>query len=147
MLQLFNLWDFIEKFKEVCRHKGWEVHKDEDLVYDGKRYHHLVLVRRTYFETFKRVVVNTTHSIKHGNSYIPVNVSYIAWISEGAIPRSVIEFLTRRTELLERVALYDLSPLQSNKHICLIINMTGSIVFKELEDFLSRNGLRLSLLE
>lgn len=147
MLHLFNVWDFIERFKEMCRRRGWGVYRDEDLIYDGSNYHHLVLVRRTYFETFRRIISTTYQSIKDGNSYRIVNVSYIAWISEGALPRSVVEFLARRPDLLERVALYDLSPLQSNRHICLIINRTGSIVFRELEDFLTRNGLRLTSIE
>lgn len=143
MLYLFNFWDLIERFKETCRYRGWGVYGDEDLVYDGNNYHHLVLVRRTYFETFKRVITNTHQPIKDGSSYRSVNVSYVAWISERAIPRSVVEFLASKPVFLKRVALYDLSPIQSNEYMCLVMNKTDSIVFKEFEKFLSENGLRL----
>jgi len=46
-------------------------------------------------------------------------------------------------EMLERTAIYDLSPLLKGENFCLKINKTESPVFQEFEKFLEQNGIQL----
>lgn len=147
MLHPSSFWSLIEKFKNACKNKNWRMYGDEDIVYDGSEYHHLVIVHQTRFETFKRVIANPHQSIKRGGQHEVVNVSYIAWISQEQIPKIAADLLANRPALLSRVALYDLSPLNNGENVCLKMNRTDSTVFREFESFLVENGFRFKPLE
>jgi hypothetical protein len=147
MLHPSSFWDLVEKFKNACKNKNWRIYGYEDIIYDGSEYHHLVMVRQTRLETFKRVITNPHQSIKRGDQHEVINVSYIAWISQEQIPKIAADFLANRPALLSRVALYDLSPLYKGKNICLKMNRTNSIVFREFENFLVENGFHFTPLE
>lgn len=143
MLQLSDFWDFIERFKDVCRARGWKVLEQEDIVCEGGRYHQIILLHQIHFETFRRVTLNPHRFIREGELLNMINVSYVAWVSQGAIPNEALDFLAAESRLLSRVALYDLSPLREGRKLCLKINETGSAVFREFENFLEGNGLSL----
>lgn len=148
MVYLINFWDIIDKFKPICKVKGWKIFEHEDLVNADGKYHHLVLVHQAHLETFKRVVANSRQYIRDGNSYIVADVSYVALISQTAIPESIINFLSSKSSLMRKVALYDMSPLYEGKRFCLRINETDSLVFREFEDFLVKHGFSIkSLIE
>ncbi|MBS7639805.1 MAG: hypothetical protein QW600_00140 [Candidatus Bathyarchaeia archaeon] len=141
MLQLSNFWDFIERFKETCKAKGWKILEQGDIIYEGGKYHQMILLHQIHFETFRRVTLNPHRFIREGETLNMINISYIAWISREAIPSEALNFIFAEPRLLSRVALYDLSPLREGRKLCLKINETDSAVFREFENFLEKNGL------
>jgi hypothetical protein len=147
MIYFFNFWDIIDKFKPVCRLKGWKTFEHEDLVNAEGKYHYFVLVHQVHLETFKRIVANTRQYFRDGNLYRGADVSYIALISQMAIPESVVSFLISKPSLLGKVALYDMNPLYEGKGFCLGINETDSSVFREFEDFLLKHGFSIKSLK
>lgn len=147
MAYSLNVWDIFDKFKMICRLRGWENFEHEDLVKADGKYHYLILTHEIHPETFKKVVLNPHQGIREKDSYKIVNVSYIAWISERGIPEEVLSFLTENPSLLNRVALYDVSPLHEGRKECLRINETDSSVFLEFENFLSSRGIGIKPLK
>lgn len=143
MVHSLNIWDIFDRFKIVCRLKGWENFKHEDLVKADGNYHYLILTHEIHPETFKKVVTNPHRGIREEETYKIVDVSYIAWISENRIPEKVLHFLTENPSLLKRIALYDVSPLREGRKECLRINETDSSVFLEFEKFLSKHNINV----
>ncbi|MBS7634760.1 hypothetical protein KEJ34_04600 [Candidatus Bathyarchaeota archaeon] len=105
-----------------------------------------MLVHQAHFETFRKVVAKTHLHVRDGNSYRIADVPYVALISQTAIPKSIINFLLSNPSLLQKVALYDMSPLYEGKRFCLRINETDSSVFRKFEDFLVKHGFGIKLL-
>ncbi|MBS7654834.1 MAG: hypothetical protein QXU95_02360 [Candidatus Bathyarchaeia archaeon] len=81
---------------------------------EGK-YHHLVLIHQAYLETFMKVVANAHQYVRDGNSYRVKDVSCVALISQMSIPEGIINFLSSKPSLLQKAALYDMSPLFEGK--------------------------------
>ena len=143
MFHFLDFWEVIEEFKNLCTTKGWITFEHEDLVKAGDKYHYLVFTHRIFPETFRRVILNSRQCIREGNMCRTVDVSHIAWISQNAIPDSVLTLLVAKPMLLRKVALYDISPLSRRKNLCLKINETESPVFLEFEKFLIKHGLSI----
>lgn len=136
MVQLPKIWDLIEQFKCKCRLKGWWASEREDIIHANGEYHNLVWARKVYPRTFKSVVTNQNCPIRDGSSYRIVNISYRAWVLIERPPENVISIVTADPRLLRSTAIYDLSEAYVGKPLCIKLNETGSIVFREFESFL-----------
>lgn len=136
MINLPNVWDLIDRFKDKCRLRGWWTPEFEDVVYADGSYHNFVLARKVHIKTFKSIITNRRCFIRHGTSYRAVNVSYIAWVFSKHPSEDIMLSIARNPQLLEKVALFDLGDAYLGKSTCLKINETKSIVFKEFEKFL-----------
>ena len=134
-----KIWEVVEGFKENCLLRGWKVQGYADVVEANGEYHNILWVLRTNPATFKSIVTNPLKcAIKEDNSYHVVNVPYIAWITLEKLPHESMMLLKHKPQLLEKVAIYDLSKCRGSKPVCLTLNRTKSIVFNEFENFLQK---------
>lgn len=136
MVNLPNVWDLIDRFKDKCRLRGWWTPEFEDIVYAGGVYHNFVPARKVYVKTFKSIIANRRCFIRCGLSYKMVDASYIAWVFSRHPSEDIVLTIAKNPQLLERVALFDLGDVYMGKPTCLKINETKSIVFREFERFL-----------
>jgi len=132
-----KVWELIETFKAQCSRKGWKVPENEDVVDVRGECHHLIWTQHIYPNTFGKVAKKSCVAIREGISYRMVNVSYTAWISPEAIAEKIPHVLLEDPDLSSKVAVYDVSPVYKGELVCLKMNRTGSIVFKEFEKFLA----------
>lgn len=145
MVNVPDVWDLIDEFKNRCKSMGWRVSDFEDVIYAEEAYHNFVPVRRVHIKTFNSVVANCRCFIRNGTSYKAVNVSYIAWVFSKHPSEDIVLSIIENPLLLRRIALFDLGDAYAGKPICLKINETKSIVFTEFEKFL-KTGYNLSLI-
>lgn len=144
MKSLPKIWDLIDHFKCKCRLRGWWVSDYEDIIHVDGEYHNFLWARRVYPKTFKSVITNHCYSIREGLSYRTINVSYTAWLFPEPPLENIILFIAENPHLLKNTALYDLSEAYRGRDLCLKLNNTGSIVFREFETFLREEyGLNL----
>ncbi|MBS7606422.1 hypothetical protein KEJ14_01070 [Candidatus Bathyarchaeota archaeon] len=144
MGSLPKVWELIDRFKHICKSRGWWVSEYEDVINANGEYHNFLWARKIYPRTFKSVVSNHFCPIRDGLSYRIVNVSYTAWIFSEPPIENLISFVIDNPHLLRSTALYDLSKAYMGSRLCLKLNETESIVFREFEDFLEKEyGLNL----
>jgi len=137
MILFPRVWELIEGFKLQCGRRGWKVCQNEDLVDVGGEYHHLIWARHIYPDTFRKVVMNPHASVREGAYYRTVRVSYAAWISPESIAEKILDAFLEGPDLPRKVAIYDISPVYTGDRVCLRMNRTNSIVFREFERFLN----------
>jgi len=132
-----KVWEIIDRFKSLCKSRGWRVCEYEDLVEAEGEYHSFVWAQKVYINTFRRVVANSQCSIREGISCRTVNVSYMAWVLQESPPESAIRMVAEEPRLSKRIATYDLSEAYAGRPLCLKQNETKSVVFQEFEKFLN----------
>lgn len=135
-MQVPKVWDLINQFKRRCRQVGWWVSEYEDIVNANGEYHVFFWVRKVHPKTFKSVIAKHCAPIREGISYRIVNVSYMAWIFQEPMPENLMFIIVEDSHTLRSTALYDLSGVYAGKPVCLRVNETQSIVFREFEKFL-----------
>ena len=139
-----KVWELLEKFKNKCKSKGWEISEYGDWVKEGDKYHNFLWTRTIHPSTFEKVAMNQKCAIQQGPSYQVVDVSYTAWLFPRTPPEELLQTVANNPELSRRTAIYDLSWAYEGKPVCMKLNMTESPVFREFENFLvDRCGVEL----
>lgn len=133
-----KVWEIVEKFKCLCRLRGWHASENEDLIRIGDEYHNFLYARDVHPSSFKKIASNRKCAVKEGLSYRIVEAAYTAWLFLEPPPEVLLRDFLENPEFAERIAVYDLSPLLEGKNFCAKINETESPVFQEFENFLRR---------
>ena len=139
LLSLPKVWELLEDFKERCRHKGWKTCEESDWVRIDHEYHDFVWASNVQQSTFAKVSQNPKCIVIEGYNYRIVNASYVAWLFRQPPSEDLLQTLAEASHLQGKTAIYDLSQVYNGKSICLRLNATQSLVFKEFESFLSEN--------
>jgi hypothetical protein len=137
-MKMPKVWEILEKFKNLCRLRGWKASENEDLVEVGDEYHTFLYARDVHPSSFKKIVSNRKCTVREGLSYKIVESSYTAWLFLEPPSKMLLRTIFENPEFAERIALYDISPLLEGKNLCTKVNMTESLVFQEFEHFLER---------
>lgn len=146
-MQIPIVWDLIKQFKRRCKLRGWWASPYEDVIYAGGEYHNFLCAKRVYPKTFKIISLNNLYPVRENDTmYRLVNVSYTAWILQEKPPEDIFRILDEDQGMRSHIAVYDLSEAYFEKPICIKLNETSSIVFREFERFL-REEYRLSLVD
>lgn len=138
-----KIWKLLERFKKNCKSKGWKTSENEDWVEIENKYHNFLLVKSLHPSSFIRITSTRKCAVREGVSYRVVETDYLAWLLSNAPEKSLWKVLSENPEMLERTAIYDLSPLLKGEALCLKLNRTESRVFQEFERFLEENGINL----
>jgi hypothetical protein len=136
LLSLPRVWELLNGFKERCRRKGWKTCKESDWVRIDHEYHDFVWARNVQPSTFVKVSQNPKCTVLDGYTYRIVNASYVAWLFQQPPSESLLQTLGA---LHERTAIYDLSQVYQGNPVCLKLNATQSLAFREFESFLAEN--------
>lgn len=139
LLSLPKVWELLKGFKEWCRLKGWKTSEESDWVRIGHEYHDFVWARNVQPSTFVKVSQSPKCTVRDGYTYRIVNASYVAWLFQQPPFESLLQTLVGASDLCERTALYDLSQVYQGNPVCLKLNATKSLVFREFENFLAEN--------
>ncbi|MEM2875963.1 MAG: hypothetical protein QXL67_03295 [Candidatus Bathyarchaeia archaeon] len=131
-----ELWIILERFKDSCKAKGWDVEKSIDLIKRGDEYHNFLFTKEIRPSTFRRIGVYAKSVVKERELYRVVELTYNAWVCSKPVPESVWSILEEKPEMLSRNAIYDFSELATSG-VCRKLNETSSVVFREFENFLS----------
>jgi len=143
-----KVWDIISLFKERCRFLGWETSKIDDWVMCGGKYHSFVWIRDVHPSTFVRLASKKRCIVQEGVFYRVVDAAYTAWVFPQDPPKGIIGTVVEDPQLSRRIALYDLSWVYRGKPLCLKVNKTDSVVFREFEKFLKKEvGIQIKLME
>jgi len=136
-LRIPKVWELIDLFKGQCQLKGWKTSEHEDWVKTGdEEYHNFLWIQTVHPSTFEKIAVNHKCAIRKGVSYQVVEISYTAWLFPQSPPENLTQRVKENPELSRRTAIYDLSLVYAGKPLCLKLNETDSMVFKEFEKFL-----------
>jgi hypothetical protein len=144
MMKMPRVWEILNKFKAVCRVRGWKTSESEDWVETNDEYNRFLWARDIHPSSFKRIVSNRKCVVREGLSYRVVDASYTAWLFSEEPSETLVRTVFENPDFSERIALYDLSPLLEGKNLCTKLNHTDSPVFQEFERFL-RNELKVKL--
>ena len=131
-----KVWELLERFKEVCRDRGWKISDNEDIIEIENEYHNFIGASATYPSTFEKVAASRKKAVRNGKSYHPIEVSYIAWVFQKRPSEQLLKTLTDDPKLTRNTALYDLSSIYQGQRQCLGLNQTKSLAFKRFEKFL-----------
>lgn len=135
-MRIPKVWELLNSFKNRCQLRGWKTSQHEDWVKIGDEYHNFLWTQTVHPSTFQKIALNHKCAIRKGISYQVVDVSYTAWLFPQCPPEDLLETVKENPELSKRTAIYDLSWVYTGKPLCLKLNETGSIVFREFERFL-----------
>lgn len=139
-----KVWEIVEKFKNLCKFRGWKTSETEDWVEANDKYHNFLWIRDIHPASFKNVISNRRCVVREGLSYHVVEASYTAWLFSETPSEALVKMIFENSTFSKRIAIYDLAPLLEGKHICERLNNTDSPVFQEFESFL-RNELKAKL--
>ena len=143
-LRIPKIWELLDRFKDKCQLRDWKTSEHEDWVKTGDdEYHNFLWVQTVHPSTFEKIATNHKCAIRKGVSYQVVDVSYTAWLFPQSPPKNLMQTVKETPELSGRTAIYDLSGAYTGKPICLKLNETDSIVFKEFEKFLEELGVKV----
>ena len=138
-LNIPKVWEILDRFKDFCQSKEWKTSKHEDWVMADNKYHNFLWVRKVYPSTFLKVATNHKCAIHEGVSYQVVKTTYTAWVFPEKPPKMLVQTVIDNEELLKGTAIYDLSSVYAGRPLCLRLNETDSVVFREFEKFLQEN--------
>ena len=133
-----RLWDLIQKFKNECESQGWKTSETEDLVNSENQYHNFLWTRTIHPSTFEKIAHASKCAVREGANYHVVNVTYTAWLLSEPPPEELWKKVSASPILSDKIAIYDLSKLNSSEPTCPKINSTKSKVFIEFENFLKK---------
>jgi len=139
LLSLPRICELLKGFKERCQRKGWKTSEESDWVQIDDEYHDFVWGKNVQSSTFLILSRNPKCTVREGYTYRVVNASYVAWLFQQPPPVSVLQALTEEADLEKRTAIYDLSEVYQGNPVCLKLNTTESLVFREFETFLAEN--------
>jgi hypothetical protein len=137
-MKMPKVWEILEKFKGLCRLRGWRASENEDLVEVGEEYHNFLYTRDVHPSSFKKIASSRKCAVREGLSYKIIEASYTAWLFLEPPSKMLLRTIFENPEFSERIALYDLSPLLEGRSLCTKINNTESLVFQEFEHFLEK---------
>jgi hypothetical protein len=144
LLGIPKVWELLKYFKGQCQSKGYKTSEYGDWVKTGGEYHNFLWTRTVHPSTFEKIAMSRKFAIRKGISYQVVNVSYTAWVFPETPPEKLMQIVTENPELSRTIAIYDLSWAYAGKPVCLKLNGTNSMVFKEFEKFLQeRWGVKI----
>jgi len=139
-----KVWELLDRFKDQCQLRGWKTSEHEDWVKTGDdKYHNFLWIQTVHPSTFEKIATNHKCAVRKGVSYQVVDVSYTAWLFPQSPPESLMQMVKENPELSRRTAIYDLSWAYGGKRLCLKLNETASMVFKEFEKFLEELGVEV----
>jgi hypothetical protein len=136
MTKMPRVWEILREFKNLCRGRGWKISEHEDWVEINDEYHNFLWARDVQLSSFKKITGNRKCVVREGFTYRIVDASYTAWLFSKTPSESVIRTILESPDISSRTALYDLSPLLEGESICVKLNHTESLVFREFESFL-----------
>ncbi|MGQ9460463.1 MAG: hypothetical protein ACUVRA_04460 [Candidatus Bathyarchaeaceae archaeon] len=136
VLHIPKVWELLNDFKCQCQLRGWKTSEHEDLVKIGNEYHNFLWAQTVHPSTFQKIAINHKCAIREGMSYHVVDVSYTAWLFPQGPPEGLVQIIKENPELSRRTAIYDLSWMYAGKPLCLRLNETRSMAFREFERFL-----------
>ncbi len=132
-----KVWELLARFKDQCQLRGWKISEHEDWVKTGdEEYHNFLWTQTVHPSTFEKIAANHKCAIRKGVSYHVVDVSYIAWLFLQSPPERIMQRVVEDPERSRKTAIYDLSLVNAVEPLCLTLNETSSMVFKEFESFL-----------
>lgn len=138
-MRMLKIWEILNKFKKVCKRRGWKTCENDDWVEIDKNYHSFVCAGDIHSSSFRKIASGKKCTIREGHSYNVVEASYVAWLFSRKPSQSLMETVLDIPDFCETTAMYDLSPLLDGKRFCLKLNNTGSAVFQEFETFLQED--------
>lgn len=138
-MRIPKISELVYHFKLKCKSRGWEASQHEDWVKVDNKYHNFLWMRTVHPTTFKAIVEEHKCAIRQGVSYRVVNVDYTAWLFSETPPEELLQMTWENPKVLKKIAIYDLSWINSEKPVCLKVNQTDSRVFEEFENFLEKN--------
>ncbi|MDH5437556.1 MAG: hypothetical protein OEX76_01495 [Candidatus Bathyarchaeota archaeon] len=136
LLGIPKVWELLKCFKGQCQLKGYKTSEYGDWVKTGGEYHNFLWTRTVHPSTFEKIAMSRRFAIRKGISYQVVEVSYTAWVFPETPPEKLMQIVTENPELSKTIAIYDLSWAYAGKPVCLKLNETDSMVFREFEKFL-----------
>ncbi|MEM3627880.1 MAG: hypothetical protein QXJ11_06305 [Candidatus Bathyarchaeia archaeon] len=137
-MKMPKVWEILEKFKSLCRLRGWRASENEDLIKVGNEYHNFLYARDIHPSSFRKIASNRKCAVKEGLSYTIVEAAYTAWLFLEPPSKALLRDILENPEFAEHIAVYDLSSLLEGKNFCAKINETQSPVFQEFENFLEK---------
>ena len=133
-----RLWDLIQCFKHECESQGWKTSETEDLINSENQYHNFLWTRTIHPSTFEKIAHASKCAVREGINYHVVDVAYTAWLLSERPPEGLWKTVMADPILSSKIAIYDLSNLNSEEPTCLKLNSTKSKVFTEFENFLKK---------
>lgn len=143
-MKMSKVWEILQKFKDMCRFRGWKTSESEDWIEFEDKYHDFLWARDVHLSSFKSIVSNRKCVVQEGLSYHVVEASYTAWLFSEAPSETLVKTIFDNQNFSKRIALYDLSPLLEGKNQMVKLNYTDSPVFQEFESFL-KNELKVKV--
>ena len=138
----------VERFTTRCRERGWITGEFSDFIKHGGKYYCFVWIKSSHKERIPEILTDNRSSIFEEGDYGVKRLNYKALIFQDPPPPSLVSTVARNSELSERVAIYDLSPLYRGEDVCRCLNRTRTPVYQEFEDFLrNRYSATLASLE
>jgi len=128
----------VEGFFQHCREMGWITGEFLDFVKHEDKYYCFVWVKSSYQGRIPEILMDDRSSILEEGGYGVRRLHFKALIFQEPPPSSVVSAVAGNSELSDRVAIYDLSPLYKGEEVCKCLNETGTLVYQEFEDFLRK---------
>jgi hypothetical protein len=135
-MNISEVWEILEKFKNLCRNHGWRVSDDEDWVAVDGCYHSFLMTRWIHPSSFKKIASNRKCIVREGLSYCVFEATYVAWLFSEPPQEDVVKLVLGSTDLCRNIALYDLGLTLEKGKACGRLNKTSSLIFRKFENFL-----------
>ncbi len=134
-MKISKIWDLLNKFKDLCKGRGWKISQTEDWIETKNGYHNFLMPRDINPSSFEKIASKSKCVIREGLSYHVVSPSYTAWLFSQTPPEEITKMVIENPDFSKRVAIYDLSAIAEGRKLCYKINKTNSPVFQEFETF------------
>jgi hypothetical protein len=137
------IWALIAQFKASCS-KEWTTSIDrsayDNVIEAEHAYHKFFLTRHLHPTTFKKIVANSSCTLREGVSYRTVKLSYMAWVVSQSPSWDIWTYLSKQgPSFAKRVAYYDFSQVYDGVSRGYKLNETDSKVFQEFERQLTKH--------
>ena len=140
-----KVWELLDRFKDLCKLKGWKISEHEDWVKtNDDKYHIFLWIPTVNLSTFTKITTKSKCAIRQGLSYNVVNFSYSAWLFSKSPPESLVQQIIKNPKLLSKTAVFDFSRSSSDEPLCLKLNETASTVLVDFERFVE-DDLEMSI--
>lgn len=128
----------IERFKELCKSRGWRTSESDDWIAVGDEIHNFLITRYVHPSSFRAIAASRKCIVREGPVYRVVDATFSAWLFSENPQQEIFQIFFEKPELSKRIAIYNLSPLLEGEKLCIKLNRTGSLVFEEFERFIKR---------
>jgi hypothetical protein len=143
-MNMSGIWEILANFKRFCRLRGWSTSEDEDWVELNNEYHNFLSAKKVNLASFKTIITNRKCVVHKGLRYTVIGPSYQAWLFSEPPPKDFYNTVLEKPDYSKNIALFDLSPTQHGKNMCIKLNNTDSPVFHEFETYL-QNELKIEI--